>query len=323
MQSYNHLNECHRAQLEILRRDKMSQTDIALRLGVSQSTISRELRRNKGKKGYRHKQAHNKARKRREATWKPRVMTKDLVANVVTLIKTDWSPEQISGTLRFENNISVSHETIYRLIWEDKKTGGKLYEHLRRKGKKYNKRGQGKSSRGHIKNRVSIDDRPQIVDDKSRIGDWEIDTVVGKNHSGALVTIVERTTKFALAMQVNSKKAEDVTQATIKLLRPYKDLVYTITSDNGKEFAYHEQIAKELETQVYFAHPYSSWERGLNENTNGLLRQYFPKGTDFKQVSQNQVDQAISKLNGRPRKLLEYKRPEQLFIAHAALKKAA
>ena len=129
--------------------------------------------------------------------------------------------------------------------------------------------------------------------------------------------------KFALAMQVDSKKAEDVTRATIKLLRPYKELVHTITSDNGKEFAYHDQIADQLNTEVYFAHPYSSWERGLNDNTNGLLRQYFPKGTDFKQVSQDQVDQAISKLNGRPRKLLEYKRPEQLFLAHTALQKVA
>ena len=323
MQSYNQLDEYKRAQLEVLNKQQISQSKIALELGVNQSTISRELRRNKGKRGYRHKQANNKAINRRQSTCKAHKMTKEFKDKIIKLLKQDWSPEQISGTLKAEDNISISHETIYRLVWGDKDVGGSLYTHLRRKGKKYNKRGQGKSSRGQIKNRVSIDHRPKVVDDKLRIGDWEIDTVIGKNHSGALVTIVERKTKFALAMQVDSKKAEDVTRATIELLRPYKELVHTITSDNGKEFAYHDQIADQLNTEVYFAHPYSSWERGLNENTNGLLRQYFPKGTEFKQVSQDQVDQAISKLNGRPSKLLEYKRPEQLFLAHTALQKVA
>ena len=323
MQSYNQLDEYKRAQLEVLNKQQISQSKIALELGVNQSTISRELRRNKGKRGYRHKQANNKAINRRQSTCKAHKMTKEFKDKIIKLLKQDWSPEQISGTLKAEDNISISHETIYRLVWGDKDVGGSLYTHLRRKGKKYNKCGQGKPSRGQIKNRVSIDHRPKVVDDKLRIGDWEIDTVIGKNHSGALVTIVERKTKFALAMQVDSKKAEDVTQATIKLLRPYKEFVHTITSDNGKEFAYHDQIADQLNADIYFAHPYSSWERGLNENTNGLLRQYFPKGTDFKQVTQNQVDQAISKLNGRPRKLLEYKRPEQLFLAHTALQKVA
>ncbi len=188
---------------------------------------------------------------------------------------------------------------------------------LRRQGKKYDKRRNGKSTRGQIKNRVSIDE-PKVVDEKSRIGDWEIDTVIGKGHSGALVTIVERVTNFTVSAQVNSKSAADVTQATITLLRPFKDVVHTITADNGKEFAYHEKISKALSADVYFAHPYSSWERGLNENTNGLLRQYFPKETELKRVSQLAVRSAVSRLNSRPRKGLDFKTPSQLMNDHRA-----
>ena len=209
----------------------------------------------------------------------------------------------------------ISPETIYRHIWADKQAGGGLYNHLRRQGKKYDKRRNGKSTRGQIKNRVSIDDRPEIVDDKVRVGDWEIDTMIGKGHSGALVTVVERSTNFTVAAQVNSKCAADVTKATIVLLTPFMPLVHTITADNGKEFSYHDQIANALDVEVYFAHPYSSWERGLNENTNGLLRQYFPKGTDLKKVSQEEVDKAVVRLNTRPRKGLEFKTPKQLMDA--------
>ena len=228
-------------------------------------------------------------------------------------IRIQWSPMQISGWLLNENSELLSHESIYLHIWKDKFTGGNLYTNLRRQGKKYDKRRNGKSTRGQIKNRVSIDDRPKIVDDKSRIGDWEIDTVIGKGHSGALVTIVDRVTKFTVSKQVDSKSADDVTKATISLLKPYKDIVHTITADNGKEFAYHEKISEALETEFYFAHPYSSWERGLNENTNGLLRQYFPKKTDFKNVSQKEVSFAVKRLNTRPRETLGFKTPDYLL----------
>jgi IS30 family transposase len=186
----------------------------------------------------------------------------------------------------YDHELLISHESRYLHIWADKRAGGDLFTYLRHQGKKYNKRRNGKSTRGRVKNLVSIDDRPQVVDDKSRIGDWEIDTVIGKDHSGALMTIVERVTKLTVSTRVNSKSAADVTKATIALLKPFEDVVHTITPDNGKEFAYHVQISKALSTDVYFAHPYSSWERGLNENTNGLLRQYFPKNTDFKTPAQ-------------------------------------
>ena len=245
-------------------------------------------------------------------------MTPDMITVIESKLRIEWSPEQISGWLLYEQELLISHESIYWHIWADKHAGGDLFTHLRQQGKKYDKRRNGKSTRGQIKNRVSIDDRPQVVDDKSRIGDWEIDTVIGKGHSGALVTIVERVTKLTVSTRVNNKSAEDVTQATIALLKPFEDVVHTITADNGKEFAYHERISKALSAEVYFAHPYSSWERGLNENTNGLLRQYFPKNTDFKRVEQIKVARALRRLNSRPRKDLDFKTPAQLMNDHRA-----
>lgn len=206
-----------------------------------------------------------------------------------------------------------SHETIYKHIWRDRKNGGDLHAYLRRQGKKYEKRRNGKSTRGQIKNRVSIDQRPDAVENKERVGDWEIDTVIGKGHSGALVTIVERATNYTVAARVASKSAKDVTEATIDLLKPFGSSVLTITADNGKEFAYHEKISTALGTNVYFAHPYCSWERGLNENTNGLLRQFFPKETDFRDINQVDVDWAIDMLNSRPRKGLDFQTPNQLM----------
>jgi IS30 family transposase len=293
----------------------MSQKSMADTIGVSQSTISRELARNSGQRGYRHTQAQAKAKQRREATKMPTKMVPPRVTLIESKLKLEWSPEQIAGWLKLNRKQSISHESIYLHIWKDKRTGGDLYLDLRQQGKKYDKRRNGKSTRGQIINRVCIDDRPSVVDSKSRVGDWEIDTVIGKGHSGALVTIVERKMKFTVSAQVMSKSAADVTEATIRLLRPYKDLVHTMTADNGKEFAYHEKISKALDTKVYFAHPYSSWERGLNENTNGLLRQHFPKSTDFKLVTQAEVNRAVKRLNARPRKDLGYKTPRQLMNA--------
>lgn len=189
-----------------------------------------------------------------------------------------------------------------------------MFQHLRRQGKKYQKRGRnGKQSRGQIIGRISIDDRPQAVADKKRVADWEIDTVIGKVHSGALVTIVERKTLYTLIARVYGKYADWVTQATIELLAPFIDRTHSITADNGEEFAYHKQISESLKTAFYFAHPYHSWERGLNENTNGLIRQFFPKTTDFKTVDDEDVYNVMQKLNNRLRKSLGFKTPLQMM----------
>ncbi len=318
MRTYQQLTYEQRCQISALKKSGCSQRKIAETIGTTQSTVSRELTRNTGARGYRHKQAQERTEQRRAEAVQRTNMTPVMIKTIESKLRIEWSPEQISGWLLNDRGQLISHESIYLHIWADKQAGDDLYTHLRRQGKKYDKRRNGRSTRGQIKNRVSIDDRPKVVDDKSRIGDWEIDTVIGKGHSGALVTIVERVTKLTASSRINSKSAADVTQATIALLKPFKDVVHTITADNGKEFSYHEKISKALSADVYFAHPYSSWERGLNENTNGLLRQYFPKNTDFKKVEQKEVRRALQRLNSRPRKDLDFKTPVQLMREHRA-----
>ncbi len=319
MKTYKQLTCEVRCQIYALKEIGMSQNKMAQQLKISQSTISRELSRNTGKRGYRIKQAQSLAEARRLGASKSIKMTNNLIALINSKIQIEWSPDQISGWLRKSHNICISHETIYLHIWEDKRHGGQLFQYLRRKGKAYQSRSKDKQAgRGFIKNRVSIDERPSIAEDKSRIGDREIDLVIGKGHSGALVTIVERKTSFTVSMRVNDKSARSVTAATIALLQPFSAAVFTITADNGKEFAYHEIMTKYLKCGVYFADPYCSWQRGLNENTNGLLRQYWPKSTDFKKISQSEVEAVIARLNDRPRKKLNYQMPAKLMAEHMA-----
>lgn len=322
MSNYKQLTYEQRCQIEVLKKSGMTQQQIANAIGTSQSTMSRELSRNTGQRGYRHKQAQRKAEERRDSAVKAVKMTESMIDKVEQKLAFKWSPEQIAGWLCEELGESLSHERIYQHIWDDKRIGGQLYTHLRRQGKKYQKRCNGKRSRGQICNRVGIEERPGVVDEKSRVGDWEIDTVIGKGHSGALVTIVERATQFTLVANVPNKSAEAVTAATIELLKPYRNVLHTITADNGKEFAYHEQLTAELGAAVYFARPYHSWERGLNENTNGLLRQYWPKSTDFKKVTSREVAKVVTQLNQRPRKTLEFKTPEVLMQNYMAAQAA-
>jgi IS30 family transposase len=224
------------------------------------------------------------------------------------------SPEQISGWLARNENIYISHETIYQFIRKNKEKGGLLYLHLRYGHKRKRRTPRSQDFRGQIKNRVSIEKRPEIVDQKTRIGDWEIDTVHMKGRKECIVTIVERVSRFALAAFSPDRTAKYVTEVIVKMLTPYKNFVHTITTDNGKEFAYHEEIARELKTKIYFAHPYSSWERGLNENTNGLLRQYYPKSDPFRYQSKNSLPFIVDELNNRPRKCLKFASPMQVFF---------
>ena len=318
MNTYKQLTYEQRCQIYILKKSGMKQQAIADTISVSQSAISRELKRNTGDRGYRHHQAQQKSDERRAEAEKAVKMTPEMIQLIESKLREKWSPEQISGWLLDETEERLSHETIYLHIWADKASGGKLFTHLRRKGKSYQPRGKSQAGRGHIKNRISIDERPAIVDEKTRVGDWEIDLVIGKGHRGALVTIVERATSFTVSKRINDKSAKTVTAATIALLEPLKEAVLTITADNGKEFAYHEQITAALDAKVYFADPYSSWQRGLNENTNGLLRQYWPKKTDFKKVTANRVSAVIIQINDRPRKKLRYKTPAKLMAEHMA-----
>jgi IS30 family transposase len=321
LKDYHQLTQELRYQIEILKKAGKNQKEIADLVNVSASTICRELQRNTGKRGYRPKQAQAKAENRRKLTAKPLKMTPEAIALIDAKIIIDWSPEQISGWLEEEKSIFISHERIYQHIWADKLKGGVLYKHLRHSGKKRKQYGS-KDKRGQIRNRISIDDRPMVVSEKTRLGDWEIDTVIGKSHQGALVTLVDRVSKLTLIKKVPSKHADVVAEATITLLRPYLDKTITITADNGKEFSGHEKIKAALNADVYFAHPYSSWERGLNENTNGLIRQYFTKGSSFENITDKDVDEVMEKLNHRPRKTLKYKTPHSVFFAHTLLEAA-
>jgi IS30 family transposase len=312
MKSYIQLTEEKRYQISAYKKAGYKQCEIAVLIGMDKSTVSRELKRNQGLRGYRPKQAQQLALQRQNDKVAERIKP-EVWDCVKTLLEEDWSPEQISGWLKKVKRLSVSHESIYQYVYRDKSEGGDLYRHLRCQRKR-KKRYGSHSTRGMIPGRVSIDERPAVVDRKNRYGDWELDTVIGKNHHQAIVTITERKSKLALFKKVERKTADLVRDAIIGLLEPIKDYVKTLTADNGKEFAAHITLAKELEADFYFAHPYASWERGLNENTNGLLRQYFPKKTDFRQVSEIEINKAMEKLNNRPRKTLGYKTPNEIFF---------
>jgi IS30 family transposase len=314
MGAYTQLTREQRYQIYAFLKVGFSQSSIAKEIGVHKSTVSRELRRNQGKRGYRPKQAQRLATSRRVLAQKAVKLTPRLISLVENFLKKDFSPEQVSGFLGRTSELSISHETIYQHILKDKVSGGKLYQHLRHSNKKRKKRYGTYDRRGQIVGRISIDNRPAVVEAKKRIGDWEIDTIIGKNHKGALVTIVERKSKFTLIKRVPKKKADMVANATIDLLKPFKRLVLTITADNGKEFARHILIAKELKSHFFFAHPYHSWERGLNENTNGLIRQYFPKSSSFKTITDKQIQTVMDRLNNRPRKTLGFKTPNEVFL---------
>jgi transposase, IS30 family len=321
LKDYSQLTQGLRYQIEILKKAGKNQKDIAGLVKVSASTICRELQRNTGKRGYRPKQAQGKAETRRKLAVKPLKMTLAVIALIEAKLSLNWSPEQVSGWLKAGQGLFISHERIYQHIWADKLKDGTLHQHLRHSGKKRKQYGP-KDKRGQVRNRASIDDRPVVVSEKTRLGDWEIGTVIGKNHQGALVTLVDRVSKLTLIKKVASKHAGLVTEAAITLLRPYLDKTLTITADNGKEFAGHERTKAALDADVYFAHPYCSWERGLNENTNGLIRQYFTKGSSFENITDKDVDGVMEKLNHRPRKTLNYKTPHSVFFADPLLKAA-
>jgi len=316
--AYKHMSLEERHYIELSLKKEISCTDIALHLSRSQATISREIRRNTGLRGYRYKQADRKANERHSTKNKAVKLTNDVTFLIDKYIKQDWSPEQVCGWLRREEQpekIELHHETVYQYILANKQAGGDLYTHLRHRNKTYRKRygSVNNRSKNGIPNRVDIDQRPEAANNRARFGDWEGDTIIGKNHKGAIVTLDERVSKLRLALPTGSKKADKVRDAIIQLFEPIKNFVLTLTLDNGKEFAYHADISEKVECDTYFAKPYHSWERGQNENTNGLLRQYFPKSMELIDVTTKQVLEAVHQLNSRPRKCLGYQTPYEYF----------
>ncbi len=323
MSEYRQLTEEDRIEIYAMKQAGNEQNIIADALGVHPSTISRELARNTGLRGYRPKQAQQVASHRRFTARKAVKMTPKTIDYVESKLREEHSPEQIAERMKLDpgwHGPTVSHERIYQHVWQDKARNGLLYKHLRIGGtKQRRKRRNSRDMRGSIKNRVGIQDRPAIVERKIRIGDWEGDTVVGKNHQGALVTLVDRKSKLTLIGKVNRYTAEAVEKTIISLMELLPRRNYTLTVDNGKEFASHESVAEALQIKVYFADPYSAWQRGLNENTNGLIRQYVPKGSDVRTLTNEQVQLIMNRLNNRPRKTLGYLTPNEVFYKRKKL----
>lgn len=310
LMSYTQLTQEQRYQIYALMKAGFNQTEIATEIGVHKATISREQERNRGQRGYRPKQAQELAGARRQLRAQPRI-TPETWQQVEQLLYQQWSPEQIRGRLKLQGRAAVSHERIYQYIYRDKREGGVLHLNLRSQ-KKRRKRYGSYDRRGQLPARTSISQRPAIVEHKTRLGDWEADTIIGQHHREAIVSLVERKSKLTRLAKVRRNTAEAMCQAVVAQLQSLT--VKTITSDNGREFAQHQRIAQQLKADFYFAHPYASWERGLCENTNGLVRQYFPKKSEFSKITDKQINQVVMRLNNRPRKTLGYRTPNEVFF---------
>jgi len=309
-----HLTKEQRYIIQALIKRGCPQKEIAQELGVHDSTIGREIKRNKSKRGvYNADKAHEFAQERKERFASNRRLTSQVEQFIRNYIeKEQWSPEQIVGYCRKENIEMVSVERIYQLIRQDKIMGGSLFRHTRHK-LKHRKRIL-RSERMSVKDRISIDKRPEEANNRSQFGHYEMDLIIGANQKGAILTLVERKVgHFMCRYLPEGKNAKHVAATVIQMLLPYKNQVISITTDNGGEFADHKRIATKLNTTVYFTHPYCSWEKGQIENANKLLRQYIPKNQIINEENTNTLNQIQMKINRRPRKKLGYNKPFELF----------
>lgn len=311
--SYRQLTPEQRYQIEAGLGTGMTKKEIAKWIGVHRSTVYREIGRNSNMRlvGYKACPAERAARERHKQKKKHRIEDRTR-ARVEELLRIEWSPEQISRRLQLEGYPTVSHETIYQHIFENKRDGGDLYKHLRRRHA-YRKPVRKYCKRVGWDTRRPIRERPAIVDERIRVGDWEADTIIGGGRRGAILSLVERRSRFVVLEKVASMSSVTVAEAFINKLLPLKDKVFTITSDNGIEFTRHQTIARSLGADFFFADPYSSWQRGTNENTNGLVRQYFPKKSDFTTLTRTDIQHVCDRLNNRPRKTLAFRTPNEVF----------
>ena len=310
--SYKQLTQEQRYQLYRMNNMSLKQKDMAIVLGVSASTISRELKNNAGKRGQYIKGAHQLALQRRRYKSKPRITASDWQL-IESYLRLDFSPEQISDWLKRLKRLRISHEWIYQYIQNDKDQGGDLHKHLRCKKKNRKCYGGIRNNRSLV-GRVGIEERPEIVNSRQRYGDWEVDTVIGRQGGKVLVTLVERKSKLSLIGLAQNKTAKAVKETLLQLLNSLSNHVHTLTYDNGSEFAEHQAIDKALGSQAYFARPFCSGDRGLSENTNGLIRQYLPKRSSFDQVKQKTLNWIMNRLNNRPRKTLNARTPNEVFF---------
>lgn len=322
MKGYKHLSNEERYFIYISRKEGKTQREIAKDLGRHPSTISREIRAGMTVRSIIYTYEWATYMKKQRMKWKQykrsRKITPELGDMIEKRLQKYWSPEQVSGDLKLNRGIRISHESIYRYIHSDAERKERLKPFLRQ-GKKLRRKAYGSGARAsNIPNRTAITERPAIVAKKDRPGDLECDTVIGADRKSVLITIVDRATLFTMSEKIPRKTARNVSNTMIRMLRPYKNSVHTLTFDNGTEFVEHERIGKALEANTYFAAPYASWERGINENTNGLLRQFFPKKTSFADISTEDVKEAVELLNNRPRKTRGYRTPSELFLGKVA-----
>lgn len=318
---YKQITYEQRIQLDLLLNQRISKMQIAIILGISRKSIYNELNRNSSAgsyKKYTAKQAQARRDIRRQNSNRKTTVSVNIIEILEQKIgKEQWSPEQVAGKCKLDGIKMVSPETIYKYIYTvDKAKGGKLLLNLRQSHRTRRRRKNSKDKRGTIKDRVSIKDRPEIVDEKTRFGDFEGDTIVGKDHKSQVATIVDRSTLYTIIVPLKSKESTHVATEISKKMLPFKEVCYTITFDNGKEFAGHQLIAKKLDTSIFFAEPYSSWQRGCNEGTNGLIRQYAPKGTDLSLIDHKHWYDIQESLNNRPRKKLGYKTPNEVTLQY-------
>jgi transposase, IS30 family len=315
MRRYRQLTSEERYALSVLCRQGHTQADIARALGRHRSTISREVRRNsRDRTGrvYRPALADDYARWRRSRSRRNQRFTVEDWAVVVAHLKLGWSPEQIAGRFKKENELRISHETIYRYVWRDKRRGGMHYKHLRQSGKKRRKRYGAYDSRGRLAGKRPISERPAAVEERTEPGHWEIDTVLGKGRP-CIATLVERSAGYLMIGKLKARTVAELNRAVVDLIHSSPLPVHTITADNGTEFHGYKQIEEETGTCFYFANPHHSWERGTSENTNGLVRQYLPKRKSMRRVTQAACDRIAKRLNNRPRKRLAFRTPEEVI----------
>lgn len=321
--SYTHLTEKERYVISHLKIADYPLREIARRLGRHHTSISREIKRNKPDYAddavYWYTDSQPKAEKRKhKARSHCRQDQPKLVKYIENKLKQDWPPEAISAKLRIDHPLDetmrISHETIYRWIYIDANQGGDLHIHLRRRHKRRRRQTRYGSGRRFIQGRVPIGQRPEIVNSRERYGDWEGDTLEGAKGTGGLATHVERKSRFLLAAKLVDQKAATMTAASVDAFKMVpSELRQTLTVDNGKEFSQFKELEQHTGLSVFFADPYAAWQRGSNENANGILRFYFPKGTDFSKVSERQLERVIRRINNRPRKCLSYRSPHQVM----------
>ena len=318
MKCYQQLSQEQRYLITEGTISRLSKAEIARKIGRSPSTIGRELARNRRASDgrYRADEANGKAIARRREARRGFRHTEEQWVVVVRLIAQRWSPEQISGILKLHGPFTISHETIYKRIIHNKKEGGQLYKDLRIMPKARRKRYNSRDSRGILPGKRHISTRPGVVETRKQLGHWEGDTVIGKDLHHCILTLVERKSGFAIIKKLASRTTAEVIQAAIAALREHEGKFKTITLDNGTEFHEYKTLEDLFPIQCYFATPYHSWERGSNENLNGLIRQYIPKGVSMRGLTQADCDRIAFKLNSRPRKRHGYKTPLEVYSAY-------